>query len=297
MKITITGATGFIGKHLVKSLKHHQLKLIDRTSKEESIEHNHETLVADLSTINIKTLKDFISGSDIIIHLAGKFTGNTEDSFKANTLTTLKLIEACKQANINKLIFASSYAVYGNNINKNDQCKETHTRNPITIYGLAKMMAEDILQYYSKQNNLKIITLRFPSIYGPEMRGGILYYILSAAKDNSILTINGEGSQLRNYVFIDDIIHYINLVINYNQKQNFEIINISNNQPCSVIQLLEIAESITNKKIQKTFSDDKPFSLLIDGTKAMNTFNYKPQVSLELGMQKTWEWFFRGTDQ
>ncbi len=300
MKITITGSTGFIGTHLIQKLKNHELRLIDRNSKEEPIpgskqeqvENKHQTLVTDLTTVNINTLKDFISGSDIVIHLAGKFTDNPEDSFNTNTFTTLKLIEACKQVNVKRFIFSSSYAVYGNNTDKNNQCKETYPRNPTTMYGLAKMMAEDVLQYYSKNSNMQITVLRFPTVYGPGIKSGILYYLFSAAKNNSILTIHGQGTQLRNYVFIEDIIHYINLVIDYNQEQDFEIINFSNNQPASVNELASITENITQKEIQKTFSDKKPFSLVIDGTKAMNLFDYKPQISLEQGMHKTWQWFF-----
>tara|TARA_Y100000034_G_scaffold134902_1_gene204738 strand:- start:677 stop:1567 length:891 start_codon:yes stop_codon:yes gene_type:complete len=294
MKITITGSSGFIGKHLIQSLKNHEIQLIDRISQQNQDKQDNQnniTLVADLSSVDVNILKKFISGSDMVIHLAGMFTDKPEESFTSNFLPTLKLIEACKLADVKRFIFASSYAVYGNNVDKNNPYKETCLRNPITIYGLTKIMAEDVLQYYSKQNNIKTIVLRFPSIYGPGGKGGIFHHILSAAKNNSTLTINGDGSQLRNYVFIDDIIHYINLILNFDQKENFEIINLSNNQPCSIIQLLKTAESITKKKIQKTFSNCKSFSLLVDGTKAMNIFNYKPGISLEQGMLKTWEWF------
>src|SRR3989344_3215110 len=185
INVAVTGADGFLGRHVVEKLKKESnivLFLFDRSKQ---------------SLFRVNSLRQFLNKKDVIIHLAAVNRDNNSNLIKVNCLGILGLLEGiCKYSPNAKLIFSSSFQVYE---------KES-------MYGLSKKFAEELIEYYSKKNNIKSIILRIANIYGS---GGKPFYNSAIAtfvyqiKTGKPLIINGDGKQKRDYIHVTDVVDAI----------------------------------------------------------------------------------------
>lgn len=184
MNIVITGATGFLGKHLVEELRTKNLKysIFDRKK--------HNLLKPD-------TLADLIKDKDIIIHLAGINIGTHHKIMSVNVLGTLMLLEAMvKYAPHSKIIFASTFQVYLQD----------------SLYGLSKKFAEDIIKYYVSMHKIKASILRLTNIYGPGCKpfyNSVIATFIDEIKHNKPIFIYGDDTRKRDYLYVEDAVDAI----------------------------------------------------------------------------------------
>ena len=224
IKILVTGGAGFIGSHLVDELinKKYKVFIIDNlsTGKKENLNSQAKFYKTDIQSSNISQIFKQ-EKPNIIFHLAAQIDvrKSVEDPItdaKINILGTLNLIKNFNLINsspelkkISKFIFSSSGgAIYGDtNI---IPTPETHIESPVSPYGIAKLTIEKYLNYYSKIFNLPFVSLRHGNVYGSRQNSqgeaGVIAIFCNKMLTNEQPTINGDGQQTRDYVFVKDVV-------------------------------------------------------------------------------------------
>jgi|TARA_B110000438_G_scaffold170216_1_gene162685 UDP-glucose 4-epimerase len=271
--ILITGATGFIGKHLIKKIPNYNI----------AVDHNGKNI--DLR-IRSKVLK--IKRADIVIHLAGKIPSKKNYSenifFEHNVLGTLNILEYCVKKKIKKMIFVSSY-VYG--IPKKNPINENHLVKPHNIYAKSKVLSEELCKIYSEKYQIQIIILRPFNIYGNLQKdNSLISNMIKSIKNNNQITIFNKNNK-RDYLFIDDLIDAIIKLIDY--KCEFEIFNIGSGKSYSFENVIKLFEKNTKKKIKRKYEKSKINNISkiqADINKIKKEIDWDPKYSLVEGLEK-----------
>lgn len=308
MKILITGCCGFIGSSLTEEMLNRGHKIIgidnfdnyySKKTKLQNIENsllynNFQFIEGDID--NVSKLLDKKTSIDVIIHLAASpgvrnSFENTAHCLYNNINVTDKLFNFSINNNIRKFIFASSSSVYG--VNENLPWNEDEKLIPISPYAFSKLSIETLGQMYSGINDIKFIALRFFTVYGPKQRPDLaIFKFFDRIVNNKKIQVYGKGETFRDYTYIDDIVDGIINSININS--NFEIINLGNNQPTKLLDLISMIESITNKKAKIEFmplpKGDVP-ATYADITKANELINFSPKIKLENGLKDFYNWY------
>ncbi len=314
MQILVTGAAGFIGSHLSEKLLSlgHQVTGVDnfdpfypKNVKEKNLEKCLESKnftfynsdIADIqSTPGLNKLLP-----DIVIHLAAKAgirpsIENPGAYIQTNIVGTFHLLEWMKTNDCKKLVFASSSSVYGNN--KKTPFEETDAvDSPISPYAFTKKSCELLNFNYHQLYDMSIINLRFFTVYGPRQRPDLaIHKFFELIYNNKPLDIFGDGTTGRDYTYIDDIINGICASVNRikSAKKLYEVINLGNNKPVLLKDLVDTIENITGKKIIRRQLPMQPGDVDLtyaDITQAKNKLNYLPSTSLNEGLNKFKTWY------
>lgn len=312
MNIIVTGGAGFIGSNLIEQL------LLDSNNIVTCIDNFDNFYSKELKKNNLKSAlknprftffeidirdaeslnKKLISNYDVIIHLAAKagVRPSIEDPIEyqsVNVIGTQTLLEFARKKEIKKFIFASSSSVYG--VNSNYPWKESDSDlKPISPYAASKLSGEFLGSVYSNLYDVQFLALRFFTVYGPRQRPDLAIhkFVKSIIKDETI-QIYGDGSTSRDYTFIHDILDGIIGALNYN-KTKFEIINLGNNTPTKLTELIKTIEKVTKKKAKLEYVPEKMGDVSITYAsidKAKNLLNYNPSISIELGIKNFVDWY------
>ena len=305
-KILITGSAGFIGYHLTKKLcKNNKVIGIDNflknTKSKLTIERNKRLLSEknfifkkiDLS--NFRKLETIFKNNkiDIVINLAAipgvrNSFENPYAYFKNNILGFYNIYLLSIKYNIKLFIFGSSSSVYGNS-------KKQETDYPISFYAASKKCNEIISHSFINSSNMKIVGLRFFTVYGPLGRPDMaVLKFAEKIENNKTIKVYNFGKHSRDFSFIDDIVKSISLIIkNKNKLKKFQIFDIGKGKNDKLLKLINIFKKkykkIKIKKISKQQGD-------VENTKANTSklnqlIDYSPTTSLEIGMSKFFEWF------
>ena len=249
MNILVTGATGFIGRHLVRRLieaKHSVRCLIRKTSNI----NNLRGLEVDLfkgDLLQIKTLEGIVDGIDLVYHLSGVVSSKRVSEFyKGNVIATRNLLEICKNSKIKKIIYISSVAVYQPFTDKT-LLDENSPCNPITPYGRSKLEAEKIVQYYFDNYNLPILILRGSVIYGPFQTEVVTNFFLNLIKKKKVFVI-GDGNNFRSLNYIDNFIDGL-LLAGEHPKAIGKTYNLSDQKAYTLNEIIETSSQIIGSKI------------------------------------------------
>lgn len=296
MKIAIVGGAGFIGTNLYFYLKDkkHKVKIFDNLLIKKNLKYLSikNIIKCDLlKKIDLeKKLKDF----DIIINLAGQ-TGvvpsnlNPLESIKKNIIGFLNLIEVAKKSKIKTIINAStSGAIYGNSKKISN---ETDYSKPLSIYGLTKDFNEKMSKIIS--NKIKIIHLRFSNVFGPYSihKKSLIHNSITKALSNDIISIYGNGEQVRNFIFVEDLTKIIIKLF----KAKSGIYNISSPKSNSINHYLKILNNINpNIKIKKKkFNDGEVKKVYVSNLKVMKELRLKKShfTKFEDAIRKTFDWY------
>ena len=221
--VLITGGLGFIGSNLARTLVEAgaQVTLLDallepyggNTVNVDDIKNQLE--IVDGNIMDEQLVQQQVTGKDYIFHLAGQvgYLDSKERPFEDldfNGRGNLILLEAVKaQAPQVKIVFSSSRLVYGKILQT--PVTEAHSTEPLSLYAIHKLLAEKHYAYYAHNFGVQGVSLRIPNPYGPRQqmkhaRYGIVGWFLRQAMEDQPITIYGDGKQLRDYVYIDDII-------------------------------------------------------------------------------------------
>ncbi len=311
--IFVTGCAGFIGSHLCKQLisDGHFVIGIDnfdpfyaRELKEKNIEsilsnENFKFIEGDIiQTDWFQTVADFKPNS--VLHLAGKAgvrpsIENPQDYIDANISGTKNILEFMRIQQINNLVFASSSSVYGNAANFPVK-EDADLSKPISPYAVSKIAAELLNYTYHHVHSLSVINLRFFTVYGPGQRPDLaINKFINAIKNDKPVTLFGDGSTGRDYTYVSDTVSGIIAAFNYLQENRnvYEIINLGNNNPVLLIDLLTEVSNAIGKKPEIIYAPEQPGDVKLtfaDISKAKNILNYHPKIGISEGIKKYVDW-------
>jgi UDP-glucose 4-epimerase len=303
-KVLVTGGAGFIGLNLVNAyLKDgYEVVIVDNlsTGKIENIPTGVTFYEEDIRSQNFieivkKEKPDLINHHAAQIDVQYSIHQPVEDG-SINILGTLNILEAARALKDEKdisLIYASSAAVYGDPVYLG--IDEQHPIQPISYYGASKYAPESYMQIYHDLYGISYSIFRYANVYGigqdPKGEGGVVSILVDKIVTDSLFTIHGDGEQTRDFIFVDDIVS-ANLLASKHPINT--VCNISTNTKTSLLDLLEIAEEIIERKIETVYQEDRPgdikHSYLLN-EKANQILNWKPQYSLKEGLAKTIQYY------
>ena len=298
MKILITGGAGFIGHNLAVYLKNRGYSVIVLDNLERSTSRAL-TKLRDLEIPVIKSdvrdkymLKSLVEESNIIIHAAAYIS--VEESFEKpqeyivnNVAGTATVAKTCLEYS-KPLIYVSSAAVYGNPLKI--PISEEHPLNPISPYGLSKLMGELAVEFYSKLG-LKYVTLRPFNVYGPGQSSayaGVITRFITSACRSEPLVIYGDGLQIRDFIHVNDFSRLVELVIE--KKPYSEVFNAGSGIPTRIIDLARLVIRVTGVSAKILHASPRPGDIReswADISKARRVLGYQPTVALEEGLRYT----------
>lgn len=299
MKITILGAAGFIGTNLaIRLSKNNDVTVVDQNMiyfdnmKKLNLQLNYKVAQFSVNFDYDNLLKD----TEVLYHLVSTTVPTTSnqhisEELMANVVVTSKILEGCVRNNVKKVVFISSGGtVYG----KERFCpiKEDTITNPINSYGIQKLTIEKLLYLYNYLYNLDYRIIRLSNPYGPYQRpNGVLGVVTTftyKALKNEEIVVYGDGSVIRDFIFIDDAIHGILNIANGNGK--YKLYNLGYGKGTSVNQVIQGIENVLNKKLSVRYIDgrkaDVPINYLDIGRYEADFGALNP-VSLEEGIKKT----------
>ncbi len=313
-RILITGCCGFIGSHLTEKLLSEGYEVTgidnfdpfyDKQIKVRNLSSfkNHERFKfyeVDLRVPDFYTLFDSTEFS-AVIHLAAKAgvqpsLDAAAEYVSANITATTHLLDFMNQAGIKKLLFTSSSSVYGNNqsipFNEKDSVNE-----PISPYAFTKRACE--LQNYAYHHlyNIDIINLRLFTVYGPRQRPDLaIHKFVKLINTGQPIKMFGDGSTSRDYTFVLDTVSGFSAALDYllHHDNLFEIVNLGNNQPIRLGDLITSIYAEMGKTPQIVTVEEQPGDVKItyaDISKAQEMFGYKPTTNLSYGIQQFVKWY------
>ena len=301
-RVLVTGGAGFIGSHLVDRLiqEGYHVAVVDNltTGKKENL--NKKAKFYKLNILSPKLFQVLKKEKpQIVCHFAAQINArrSVKDPIfdaKTNILGSLNLLEACKKARVSKIFFASSGGeIYGDA--SQIPTPETYPPNPISPYGVAKFAVEKYLYSYWKLFGISYLSLRYGNVYGPRQNpkseAGVVAIFATKMLKNENPVIHGDGTQTKDYIFIEDAIEATYLSI----KKNIEgVLNIGTQKETSVIEIFYKLKKLTNSRAKEVHGPlplcgFKRGCLSIEKTKKI--LCWEPKYSFDEGLKKTVEWF------
>jgi len=305
MKILVTGGAGFIGSHVVELY----------------LEHGHEVVVVDdLSTghranvparatfypvdIRRPELDEIFAAErpQVVNHHAAQMSVRISVDrplFDAdvNILGSLNLLECARRHGVERLIYISSGgAVYGEPVSL--PCDEGHPVDPICPYGVSKHVVEHYLHLYRVNYGLPYVVLRYPNVYGPRQdpagEAGVVAIFTGQMLADKPLTINGDGTQERDFVYVSDCAR-ANLAALQPEVES-GIFNLGSGRGTSVLEIYQILRDITGYSGAAQFGAAKlgeTYRIFLNADKARRGLAWSPTVDLASGLRQTVEYFQR----
>lgn len=315
MKILVTGGAGYIGSHIVLSLcdNGEDVVVLDDLSSgtQNAIDDRAKFILG--STLNKKDTDTALDGVDVVIHLAAFKAAGESMLYPAkysqnNIVGTINLINSMIDQDVNNFIFSSTAAVYG--YPKYLPLDENHPLNPINYYGFTKLEIERILGWYNNLTGIKYAVLRYFNAAGYDKEGRINH--LEKNPQNLIpivmevasgfrkkLEVFGndydtkDGTGMRDYIHVTDLAKAHIKAIDYLIDHDSLTINLATGDSHSVLDVIEMTKSITNKEILYDFVDRRegdPDQLFSSSSMASDFLDWQPECSdIESIIKDTWQ--------
>jgi len=298
MKYLVTGGAGFIGSNLVDKLieQGHSVAIIDNLSTGKERNLNPKAEFHKMDICDFDQIKPIFQGVDCVFHLAAipRVPLSIEDpvgTSKVNILGTINVFKAAIDSGVKRVVFASSSSVYG------DQdrlpLEEKMTPNPLSPYGLQKLVGEQVAKMFLNLYGIKIVCLRYFNVYGPRIDFDsdyslVLGKFMRLKSQNKPLTIFGDGEQTRGFCFVGDVVD-ANIKASQSDKiKGGEAINIGQEVSHSVKALAEMVGGEIQYLPPRA---GDPKHTQADTTLARELLGWKPTVDFKDGVEITKKWF------
>jgi len=315
--ILITGGAGYIGSHLNKFA----FNLGYDTVVLDNLIHGHKEYVkwgefvqGDIGDRDflIKVFENY--DIEAVMHFAGLISVGESVQFpdkyyKNNYDNTLNLLNVMKEFNVNKFIFSSTAAVYGNPIET--PITEEHPKNPINPYGKSKLMVEEALETFSKDSDFNYVSLRYFNASGADLDGEIgenhnpethlipLILDVAGGRRDSISIFGDDyptpdGTCIRDYIHVNDLASAHIKALEYLDNGESNVFNLGNGNGFSVKEVIESCENVTDKDIKSVVENRRegdPAILIAQSKKAEKTLNWKGKYTkMDEIVETAWNW-------
>ena len=304
MKVLVTGGAGFIGSHLMR-------KLLAEGAEAVALDNlsfgRRENLLPEMELVEADVLGDELDQVvaaghfDAIVHLAGQTLVGTsiEDpatDAEQNILATIRVLEAARKNGVSRVIFSSTAASYGDVLESELPIKEAHKLSPMSFYGLSKVTVEQYLELYHRIFGLDYVVLRFANVYGERQgdggEGGVISIFTKSIAAGNEITIFGDGEQTRDFVYAGDIAAGIWAAL-HTATPNAAY-NLSTQTETSLRELVNILSNIAGRRIEPKYGPERAgdiYKSMLSNARARRGLGWKPAVSLEDGLRRTYEYF------
>ena len=294
-KSIITGGAGFIGSNLTDHLVRigHKVVVLDNfvSGKKSNISHHSKKKVkiVKIDISKSEKLSKYFKGADYVFHLAAlaqiiPSIKNPKKYFKNNVNGTLNVLEAAKKEKIKKFIYAASSSCYGNPKKfPTSEKDQIDLKNP---YAATKFIGEELVMRYATLYKMPNISFRFFNVYGPRLStsgqySAVMSNFLSQTKSKKALTIVGDGKQTRDFIHVDDLANAFIKVIK--SKLVNKIYNLGSGKSTSINT---VAKIFRGKRKHIAIRPGEPRTSLAKITKLKKDINWKPKISIQLGIKK-----------
>ncbi len=313
MKILVTGSAGFIGMHLAQSLLRdgHAVVGVDnfngyydpdiKRARHASLAAEEQFKGCEIDICDTERLLDIARNEqvEVVCHLAAQAgvrysLKNPKVYEQSNLAGFLSILELCRHASIQRLVYASSSSVYGGNL-KVPFCEDDPVDRPVSLYDATKKANELMAHTYTHLYGIQTIGLRFFTVYGPWGRPDMAYWLFTEAmlSGRPIMVFN-QGDMRRDFTYIDDVVAGVKSSIFNAGLDQYEVINLGNSRAEKLMDMIEI--------IGKSLGVDPKMELLpmqpgdvettfADLTRARAKLNYDPQTPISEGMPRFVNWF------
>ncbi|MDW4549327.1 NAD-dependent epimerase/dehydratase family protein [Defluviimonas sp. D31] len=299
MKALVIGGCGFIGSHVVDRLlaDGHKVRSFNRRPEWSrpplpGVDYQFGSLGDRMAVI------EALTGVDIVFHLASStFPGTAELNPQAdvqdNLIAVLNLLDAMRGVGVRRIVYMSSGGtVYG--IPEQVPTPETHPLRPQSSYGIVKVAIEQYLEHYRSKHGLSPLIIRGSNPYGPRQAHsgiqGVISTFLRRAKDDLPIEIWGDGSVVRDYVYVTDL---ADLCVRGGPSDVEGVLNGGSGEGTSINEIVDVISNITGIDLNVIYKPartiDVPTSVL-DVSRARELLGWKSATSLQDGMMATWRW-------
>jgi UDP-glucuronate 4-epimerase len=320
-RVVLTGGAGFIGSHLAEELLRRgaDLTIVDnfddfyalawKRANLEDVRRAGKFECIDVDIRNFERMRKAvaIARPDVMIHLAARagVRPSIEQARlyeRVNVSGTVNLLEICRELSVQQFIFGSSSSVYGAS-SRSPFSEDQVELRPISPYAATKLAGEIICYTYAHLYGLRVVCLRFFTVYGPRQRPDLaIHKFLALLEAGKRIPFFGDGSSGRDYTYVDDIVAGVIAALDYWPPSlggaPFEVFNLGNSHPVKLTELVSKLEQLTGREAvldrQAFQPGDVPLTWADIG-KANRLLGYRPATRLEEGLKAFIAWY-RGAD-
>lgn len=300
LRVLVTGGAGFVGTNLVALLTGKtdwEVTVLD--NEVSASRRNLEPYpVAFLSgdVRDVEAVREAVSGQDVVVHLAAdtRVMDSIDDptlNFDVNAAGTLTLLEACRRANVGRVVAASTGgAILGD---AQPPIHEDLPARPLSPYGASKLAMEGYLHAYGGAYGMQTAALRFANVYGPHSghKGSVIAEFIRRMTAGEEITVFGDGTQTRDYVFVEDLVHGVLQVV---ENRSTGVFQLGTGTPTSINDLLKLLTDVVGSNASVRYEPARRGEVRdtwCDVGRAKRTFGFEPRTDLRAGLAATLAWF------
>ena len=301
----VTGGSGFIGSHLCRKLlaEGHGVRVLDNLSSGKRANLSDVAGDIDFHEADLRdedAVQRAVKGVEYILHHAAVASVQTsvEEPLieqQINSVGTLNLLEAARQAGVRRVVFAASAAAYGNDprVPKREDMRPT----PESPYAISKLAGEYYCGVYDRLYGLETVCLRYFNVYGPRQDpaspySGVISIFAKRMLNGLVPLVHGDGLQTRDFVSVYDVVA-ANMLAHQVESARGQVYNIGSGRRSSLMDLLTALNAVLSSDIQAEFVEARAGDVrdsLADISKAQSELGYRPSMDLQRGLREVIEW-------
>ncbi len=306
-KVLVTGVAGFIGSHLARRLVGRGTEVLGvdsftdyypREQKEANLRGLRGEALFDLVEADLATadLGPILEGVGSVCHLAAQagVRASWGESFSiyldCNVLPTQRLLEAVKETELGRFVYASSSSVYGET--RDLPMREDGRTCPVSPYGVTKLAAEHLAVLYHRNYGVPTVSLRYFTVYGPGQRPDMAFHrFIRAALSGTPITVYGNGEQTRDFTFVEDIVEGTIRALDGGPPG--EVLNVGGGSRVTLNEAISAIEEEVGRPIDRRYEETARGDVtdtLADTSKVQSELGFRPQTPLREGLRRECEW-------
>lgn len=305
----VTGGAGFIGSNLVDYLLAggHSVRVLDDFSSgsRDNLAHHDDLEIIEGDVADLTLVRRAVAGVEVIFHHAAlpSVTESVNDPLRANTVNvegTLNVLVAARDADVRRVIYASSSAVYGDDSTQDTPAArvESMLPQPVSPYGAGKMAGETYCRVFHEVYGLETVALRYFNVFGPRQKPDSDYAAVIPAFIVRMLqgqpaTIYGDGQQTRDFIFVGDVLR-ANMLAASAADAPGQVFNVARHEAQTINQLAATLNELMDSDLPPLHADPRPGDIrhsLADVSLAGDMLGFEPQTTLADGLRQTIDWF------